>query len=408
MKILEALPKELEIVSKNKYIEEELHNKADYKEKVCLKPWGFEFLIFENNSIAIWHLVMKKGHSTSLHTHFKKDTFLMVISGCAKIGLIDNTSIVINTMESIFIPRYKFHSIASFSDEMILLEMEIFTQGLAFSDKNDLLRLDDQYKRKPVGYESSISIDTEHLERYGYFYLDKGIYEKNGVTIEHSVVSTEEDLKKYKLKTYCILLSGQLFSNLHYCKEGTILSLSTQTYKPIGPCHILTVDKLLWQEDTKIIYNFDQLKLIKQSLDSQEKRIVLTSGCFDILHVGHLETLKRAKMLGDTLIVCLSSDEQIKALKGASRPINNYEDRINLFKTITYVDYIVLYNEENIAEEETLGTIMKIVDPYTWVKGSDYKAEDISKKHPYLRHITILPLVNQKSTTNIVKKILES
>jgi rfaE bifunctional protein nucleotidyltransferase chain/domain len=408
MRILDILPKELEIISKNKYIQEETHTKTDYKNKVCLKPWGYEFLIYENNSIAIWHLVMNKGHSTSLHTHFKKDTFLMVISGCAKIGLVDNTSIVLNTMESVFIPRYKFHSISSFSDKMVLLEMEIFTEGLTFSDKNDLLRLDDQYKRKPVGYESSVSIDTQNLDQYGYFYLEKGVYEQNGVTIENIIVTNEEELNKCKEKTYCILLSGQLFSNLHYCKEGSVLSLQSQTYKPIGACHILTVDKLLWQEDTKIVYNFDQLKHIKSMLDEKKQRIVLTSGCFDILHVGHLETLKRAKMLGDTLIVCLSSDEQIKALKGASRPINNYEDRINLFKTITYVDYIVLYNEENIAEEETLGTIMKIVDPYTWVKGSDYNAEDISKKHPYLRNITILPLTEQKSTTNIVKKILES
>jgi rfaE bifunctional protein nucleotidyltransferase chain/domain len=408
MKILDVTLKEYEIISKNKYIEEEAHTKTDYKNKICLKPWGYEFLVYENKSVAMWHLVMKKEHSTSLHTHFKKDTFLVVISGCAKIGLIDDKSIVLNTMESVFIPRYKFHSISSFSDEMVLLELEIFNQGLTFSDKNDLLRLDDQYKRKPVGYESSISIDTENLDKYEYFYLEEGIYEKKGVTIEHTVVSTEADLDLLKDKTYCILLSGQLFSDLHYCKEGSILSLQAKSYKPIGICHLLTIDKLLWQEDTKIVYSFEQLKQIKDVLNAKKKNIVLTSGCFDILHVGHLETLKRAKTLGDTLIVCLSSDEQIKALKGPSRPINNYEDRINLFKTITYVDYIVLYNEENIIEEETLGKIMKIVDPFTWVKGSDYKAEDILKKHPYLRHISILPLIEQKSTTNIVKKILDS
>lgn len=195
---------------------------------------------------------------------------------------------------------------------------------------------------------------------------------------------------------------------MQYYKEGTVVNLKEKIYQPVEKCVMLSVDKLLWEEDTKIIYNFDQLKLIKETLHEENKKIVLTSGCFDILHVGHLETLKRSKMLGDVLIVCLSSDEQIKALKGSSRPINNYEDRINLFKTITYVDYIVLYNEENIEQEETLGTIMKIVDPYTWVKGSDYNPVDILRKHPYLRNITILPLVDEKSTTNIVKKITET
>lgn len=407
MILLEVQEKEIEIIQKNRYIEEETHSEIDYKNKVCIKPWGHEFLVFNNKSVAIWHLVMNKGHSTSLHTHFKKDTFLMVISGCAKIGLIDNKSIVLNTMESVLIPRYKFHSISSFSDQMTLLEMEIFTQGLTFSDKNDLLRLDDQYKRKPVGYESSVSVVTENLDKYGYFYINPGTYERNDVAIKHSIISTEEELNILKEKTYCILLEGQIFSDYHYYKEGSILS-AQKSYKTIGKCHILTVDKLLWEEDTKIVYTFDQLKLIQEKLESEKKKIVLTSGCFDILHVGHLETLKRARMLGDTLIVCLSSDEQITALKGQSRPINKYKDRINLFKTIRYVDYIVLYNEENIEQEETLGTIMKIVDPFTWVKGSDYKIEEISKKHPYLRHITILPLVEEKSTTNIVKKILES
>lgn len=408
MKLLEVSIKEKEIIEKNRYIEEEQHKKIDYKEKVCVKPWGYEYLVYENNKIGMWYLLMKKGHSTSLHTHFKKDTIIIVLSGCAKIGLLNANPIVLNTMESIYIPKYKFHSIASFSQETVILEMEIFTEKLSFSDKNDLLRLDDQYNRKSVGYESSVNILTENLASYSPFYIENNKIEKHGITLEYHTVKTEEELKELQKKTYTILLEGQLFSNCQYIKEGSILNMKEHVYTPIYNCKLLTVDKLLWQEDAKIIYDFEQLKLLKESFLSENKRIILTSGCFDILHVGHLETLKRAKMLGDILVVCLSSDEQIHALKGASRPINNYEDRINLFKTITYVDYIVLYNEEDITEEQTLGTIMKIVDPFTWVKGSDYTLETISKKHPYLRNITILPLVNEKSTTNIVKKILES
>ena len=111
--------------------------------------------------------------------------------------------------------------------------------------------------------------------------------------------------------------------------------------------------------------------------------------------------------MGDILIVCLSSDEQIKQLKGDTRPINNYQDRIDLFKTIDYIDYIVLYNEENITDELSLGTIMKIVDPDCWVKGSDYNKNDIIKKHPYLRNICLIPNIENKSTTNIIKTIVE-
>ena len=107
-------------------------------------------------------------------------------------------------------------------------------------------------------------------------------------------------------------------------------------------------------------------------------------------------------------MVCLSSDEQIKKLKGETRPVNNYWDRINLFKMIECVDYIVLYDEVNNETEETLGEIMKIVDPYVWVKGSDYTAKQIRNKHPYLRDIKILDNVPDLSTTNIIKKILKN
>jgi bifunctional ADP-heptose synthase (sugar kinase/adenylyltransferase) len=105
------------------------------------------------------------------------------------------------------------------------------------------------------------------------------------------------------------------------------------------------------------------------------------------------------------LMVCLSNDDQIKKLKGDARPINNYQDRIDLFKTIKYVDFVILYDEKNIAAEETLGEIMRIVDPYIWAKGSDYSIGDIFKKHPYLKNIKLITNIENKSTTKIIEKI---
>jgi len=135
------------------------------------------------------------------------------------------------------------------------------------------------------------------------------------------------------------------------------------------------------------------------------KNIVLTSGCFDIVHVGHIQHLIQAKNDGDVLMVCMSSDEQIKKIKGDTRPINTYLDRINLFKMIGCVDYIMMYNEVNNDTEETLGSIMRIVDPSLWVKGSDYTIEKIREKHPYLRNIKIYPNIPNRSTTSIIEKI---
>ena len=138
---------------------------------------------------------------------------------------------------------------------------------------------------------------------------------------------------------------------------------------------------------------------------STNKQIILTSGCFDSVHVGHMNTLRKAKQLGDILMVCLSSDEQIKKLKGETRPINNYQDRIDLFKTINYVDYIILYNEENIEKEYTLDCIINIVNPLYWVKGDDYNIEDIIKKHPSINNIKLFKNIENKSTTNLIKQI---
>ena len=168
---------------------------------------------------------------------------------------------------------------------------------------------------------------------------------------------------------------------------------------------MLTLDKLYSNEDEKIIYSLEHLS-IKMN-DIRNKKIVLTSGCFDILHVGHLEHLKKAKSYGDILIVCLSNDEQIKALKGDNRPVNNYQDRLNLFKTIPYVDYIILYEETDIKKEETLDNIMNIVHPDYWTKGDDYTENGIREKHPSLKHIILIPNIKDKSTTNIIKKIIK-
>ena len=187
-------------------------------------------------------------------------------------------------------------------------------------------------------------------------------------------------------------------------KEGTIINsnngiILTDTIKVLS---LYSSDK---KENAKIIYNNHHLNLLIKNI--KHNKIVLTSGCFDILHVGHLKTLKLAKELGDILIVCLSNDEQIKKLKGNNRPINSYIDRINLFKTIDYVDYIILYEETDILKEKSLDTIMKIVDPYVWVKGNDYIKEEILSLHPHLKRIELINMIENKSTTNIINQILK-
>jgi len=157
-------------------------------------------------------------------------------------------------------------------------------------------------------------------------------------------------------------------------------------------------------EDRKIIYNMKHLELIMNELKGKEN--ILTSGCFDIVHVGHLELLKKAKLEGENLIVCLTNDIEIRQLKGENRPINCYIDRINLFKTIPYVDYIILFKEDDIIKETTLDKIMNIINPKYWVKGDDYKVEDIQKKHPNVC-VKLFKNVPDISTTKIILNIID-
>jgi len=395
--------KELSIVNNNRSTTDDKNQFVSYKDIVCIKPWGYEFLVYQNNCIAIWFLKITAGNATSLHTHFKKNTLLYCISGSAKIILIDNEVHSLSPLQSIFIPKNKFHSLASFSPDVFLLEIELFQSDVSFSDKNDLLRIDDQYNRKKTGYESSIEIVRNNLDKYQYFYLSDNFKRLiNGITFTVSKINSNNYMELYNHKE-SILLSGEIETNGLRLKEGSILTNISKNIYCDRDALVLSLNNIDTQEDYKIIYSMDHLKHTINKL--HDKKVVLTSGCFDILHVGHLHNLKVAKSLGDILIVCLSNDEQVKKLKGLTRPVNCYEDRINLFKTISYVDFIVLYSESNIATEETLGSIMKIVDPYYWVKGSDYQKDKILDKHPYLRNIYLIENIEEKSTTNIINKI---
>ena len=89
------------------------------------------------------------------------------------------------------------------------------------------------------------------------------------------------------------------------------------------------------------ILPIDKIKILSARLKSENKKIVLAGGCFDIIHIGHIEFLKNAKKFGDILILLLESDESIKNLKGEKRPINNQDNRSKILSTIEYVDYVI-------------------------------------------------------------------
>lgn len=115
----------------------------------------------------------------------------------------------------------------------------------------------------------------------------------------------------------------------------------------------------------------DQLILKLAYWRFKKYRIVFTNGCFDILHLGHIDYLSKARSTGDVLIIGLNTDDSVRRLKGSSRPINDENARARILASFNFVDAVVLFNED------TPYDLIKAIQPDILVKGSDYKPEDI-------------------------------
>lgn len=125
---------------------------------------------------------------------------------------------------------------------------------------------------------------------------------------------------------------------------------------------------------------------------------VFTNGCFDILHRGHVDYLKRSKALGDYLIVGLNSDASVKRLKGASRPINNQEDRKFILENLSCIDEVIIFDEDTPYE------LIKKVKPNVLTKGGDYLIKDVVG-YDIVELTYIIPYTNGYSTTNMIERI---
>ncbi len=137
--------------------------------------------------------------------------------------------------------------------------------------------------------------------------------------------------------------------------------------------------------------------------ESEKKRIVFTNGCFDILHLGHIDYLSKASDLGDVLIVGINSDASVSALKGKHRPINNEQSRSTLMASLNFVTAVIIFNESTPLD------LITLVQPDILVKGSDYLPEAIvgyevvKAKGGQIKTIDLLP---GYSTSLIENKIL--
>ena len=142
---------------------------------------------------------------------------------------------------------------------------------------------------------------------------------------------------------------------------------------------------------------FEKIKALQQ----QNKKVVFTNGCFDLLHVGHVRYLAEAKKLGDFLIVGINSDESVKRLKGPTRPIQNQQDRAEILKALEAVDETVIFTED------TPENLIKSIRPDILVKGGDWSVDQIVGGpfvQSYGGQVCSLTFIDGKSTTKIIEK----
>lgn len=132
-------------------------------------------------------------------------------------------------------------------------------------------------------------------------------------------------------------------------------------------------------------------------LNNRDFKLVFTNGCFDILHTGHLNTLKYAKSKGDKLVVAVNSDGSVKRLKGEDRPINTISDRVCLLEALEIVDFVCVFEEDDPCE------IIKVIKPDVLVKSEDYKGR--MPEADLVKEVYYAPLVPGNSTTQILDRL---
>lgn len=142
-------------------------------------------------------------------------------------------------------------------------------------------------------------------------------------------------------------------------------------------------------------------ELVRILHNKAHRKVVFTNGCFDILHAGHVMYLQKAAQFGDVLIVGVNSDESVQRLKGPSRPINAIGDRTAVLAGLQCVSYIVTF------DEDTPEKLIQAIKPNVLVKGADYREDEVvgaSFVKESGGEIKLIPLLENRSTTNIIKK----
>jgi D-beta-D-heptose 7-phosphate kinase/D-beta-D-heptose 1-phosphate adenosyltransferase len=172
----------------------------------------------------------------------------------------------------------------------------------------------------------------------------------------------------------------------------------------VTPQEIIDTVSLDHKDSHAKIKSLDVLIPLIATGKNKGKRIVFTNGCFDLLHVGHVKYLQKARSLGDLLILGLNSDASVRRLKGPKRPLIDQEERAHLLAALDCIDYVIVFDEDTPLD------LLSAIKPNILVKGSDYSLDEVVGRdvvESFGGRVELITFVDGKSTTNIIERVLE-
>lgn len=193
--------------------------------------------------------------------------------------------------------------------------------------------------------------------------------------------------------------------SLQTATEAAVAAAGITIQKPGTACCMENELRFHFAYQTKHITSHEEIAALCDLYHAKGKSIVFTNGCFDILHSGHVNYLKRAAALGDIMIIGLNTDESIHRLKGEDRPINPLSDRIEVLSALETVNHIITFGRQG---DDTPAALIKAICPDIYVKGGDYTKSDLPEAALVESQggiVRILSHVPDHSTTGVIKHI---
>ncbi|HLR00828.1 MAG TPA: PfkB family carbohydrate kinase [Sphingobacterium sp.] len=241
------------------------------------------------------------------------------------------------------------------------------------------------------------------LDKDGVMLFEKDKYQYHSSTkhVERSYVCGAGDTF-FAAQALSLISGSSLYQSLELANKAAWIRIQKKDSTVCTQQELLLAD--VQNKSCKLVNDPLHLKTILEQL-RKAQTIVFTNGCFDIFHSGHVNYLRKAKELGDILIVAINKDDSVSRLKGENRPVNKLKDRVSILEALSCVDYIIPFGKEN---EDNPKQLIEMLQPDIYVKGNDYKQKKLKEKAALEKaacEIHFLPMVPHQSTTKIINRV---